>query len=88
MRLSWLLSLPTFLSTASALAIERRDADFYSVRTHLTKDMSGRRGDHKDKYFRESLIEHWFLVFNHCVIQHHLVWDRDFSIVACSIDFD
>jgi len=55
MRLSWLLSLPAVLTLASALAIEKRDADFLSVRTKMHKDMSGRRGDPKDKYFRESL---------------------------------
>jgi len=55
MRLSWLLSLPAaVLSVTSALAIERRDADFYSVRTSMHKDMSGKRGDPKGKYFRES----------------------------------
>ncbi|TVY14206.1 Protein MNN4 [Lachnellula arida] len=54
MRLSWLLSLPAVLSLASAVAIEKRDADFLSVRTKMHKDMSGRRGDPKDKYFRKS----------------------------------
>ncbi|KAG4442920.1 hypothetical protein IFR05_001624 [Cadophora sp. M221] len=54
MRLSWLLSLPAVLSIASALAIQKRDADFYSVRTHMHKDMSGRRGDPTEKYFHES----------------------------------
>lgn len=53
MRLSWLLTLPVVLSV-SALAIEKRDADFFSVRTTMHKDMSGRRGDPKGKYFRES----------------------------------
>ena len=57
MRLSWLLALPAaVLSVTSALAIERRDADFYSVRTTMHKDMSGKRGDPKDKYFRESHV--------------------------------
>ncbi|TVY92934.1 Protein MNN4 [Lachnellula willkommii] len=51
MRLSWLLSLPAVLSLASAVAIDKRDADFLSVRTKMHKDMSGRRGDPKDKYF-------------------------------------
>jgi hypothetical protein len=54
MRLSWLLTLPVVLSV-SALAIEKRDADFFSVRTAMHKDMSGRRGDPKGKYFRESV---------------------------------
>jgi hypothetical protein len=53
MRLTWLLSLPTILSVVSAMAIQKRDADFLSVRTKMTKDMSGRRGDPKGKYFRE-----------------------------------
>jgi hypothetical protein len=53
MRFSWLLSLPAVLSIASAVAIERRDADFFSVRTKMHKDMSGRRGDPAGKYFRE-----------------------------------
>ena len=55
MRLSWLLSLPAVLSVASALAIEKRDADFFSVRTKMHTDMSGKRGDPKGKYFRKSL---------------------------------
>jgi hypothetical protein len=55
MRLTWLLALPAaVLSVTSALAIERRDADFFSVRTSMHKDMSGKRGDPKGKYFRES----------------------------------
>ena len=56
MRLSWLLSLPAVLSVVSALAVEKRDADFYSVRTTSHKDMSGRKGDPKGKYFRESAL--------------------------------
>jgi hypothetical protein len=53
MRLSWLLSLPAVLSVSSALAIEKRDADFYSIRTTMHKDMSGKGGDPKGKYFRK-----------------------------------
>jgi hypothetical protein len=53
MRLSWLISLPAVLSVVSALAVQKRDADFLSVRTKQHKDMSGKRGDRKDKYFRE-----------------------------------
>lgn len=34
--------------------IERKDADFASVRTRLVKDHSGKKGDPKDKYFHES----------------------------------
>ncbi|KAH7403137.1 LicD family-domain-containing protein [Cadophora sp. MPI-SDFR-AT-0126] len=56
MRLSWLFSLPAVLSTASALAIQKRDADFYSVRTHMHKDMSGKKGDPTEKYFHESVF--------------------------------
>jgi hypothetical protein len=54
MRLSWLLSLPAILAPASAIPIEKRDADFFSVRTKMHTDMSGRRGDPAGKYFRES----------------------------------
>jgi len=53
MRLSWWL-LPATL--VSGLAIEKRDADFYSVRTHMHKDMSGKRGDPPEKYFHESIF--------------------------------
>lgn len=53
MRLSRILSIPAVLSVASAIAIEKRDADFFSVRTKMHKDMSGRRGDPVDKYFRK-----------------------------------
>jgi hypothetical protein len=56
MRLSWLLSLPAVLSVTSALAIEKRDADFFSVRTSMHQDMSGKRGDPKGKYFRKSRL--------------------------------
>lgn len=58
MRLCWLLSLPAAVLsvTSFALAIERRDADFFSVRTSMHKDMSGRRGDPKGKYFHESIF--------------------------------
>jgi hypothetical protein len=53
MRLTWLLQLPAVLSVVSALAIQKRDADFLSVRTKMHKDMSGKGGDPKTKYFRE-----------------------------------
>jgi hypothetical protein len=56
MRLSWLLSITAFLAGASGLLIQKRDADFYSVRTKQLKDMSGRHGDPPGKYFRESLL--------------------------------
>lgn len=35
-------------------AVMRRDAAFMEVRTKMTKDMSGRGGDPKEKYFRKS----------------------------------
>lgn len=38
---------------AHAAALQKRDADFLSVRTKLHKDMSGKKGDPKEKYFRE-----------------------------------
>lgn len=56
MRISWIITLPGLLSIVSALAIQKRDADFYSVRTKLHKDMSGRRGDPSGKYFRKCLF--------------------------------
>ncbi|KAF5871770.1 putative mannosylphosphorylation protein [Botrytis fragariae] len=56
MRFSWIITLPGLLSVVSALAIQKRDADFYSVRTKLHKDMSGRRGDPSGKYFHESVF--------------------------------
>jgi hypothetical protein len=48
----WLLICPCFLIQTSALAIEKRDAEFYGVRTKMLKDLSGRGGDPKGKYFR------------------------------------
>lgn len=48
-----LLALPALLSLLSALALQKRDADFLSVRTHALKDMSGKHGDPTEKYFRE-----------------------------------
>ncbi|KAJ8066241.1 hypothetical protein OCU04_005324 [Sclerotinia nivalis] len=56
MRVSWITTLPGLLSIVSALAIQKRDADFYSVRTKLHKDMSGRAGDPSEKYFHESVF--------------------------------
>ncbi|KAF4628343.1 hypothetical protein G7Y89_g9808 [Cudoniella acicularis] len=56
MRLTWLLSLPAVLFVASAVPIEKRDADFLSVRTKMHKDMSGKGGDPKEKYFHESIF--------------------------------
>ncbi|KAM3069325.1 mannosyltransferase, variant 4 [Clarireedia jacksonii] len=54
MRISWIIALPGVLSVVSALAVQKRDADFFSVRTKMHKDRSGRRGDDPDKYFHES----------------------------------
>lgn len=50
------LLLPALLPAVVGLAIEKRDADFYSVRTQMHKDMSGRGGDPAEKYFRESFM--------------------------------
>ena len=47
------LSLLSIASLVCAVPLEKRDADFLSVRTKLSKDMSGKAGDPKDKYFRE-----------------------------------
>jgi len=47
------LSLLGIASLACAVPLEKRDADFFSVRTKMTKDMSGKAGDPKTKYFRE-----------------------------------
>lgn len=56
MRLSWLLFVPTVVTITSALAIAKRDADFYSVRTQMHRDMSGKGGDPSNKYFRKSTV--------------------------------
>ncbi|KAG9247668.1 hypothetical protein BJ878DRAFT_414372 [Calycina marina] len=56
MRLNWFVLLPAVATVATALAIQKRDADFFNVRTHMHKDMSGRRGDPQDKYFHSILI--------------------------------
>jgi hypothetical protein len=47
------LSLLGIASFACAVPLEKRDADFLSVRTKQHKDMSGKAGDPKEKYFRE-----------------------------------
>ena len=67
MRFSWLCFVPSVL----ALAIEKREADFYTVRTKMNKDMSGRGGDPNGKYFRKqnmsrAHIEHHFEEFEFC----------------------
>jgi hypothetical protein len=58
MRLSttvWLMVLG-IATLSHGAALQKRDADFLSVRTKLHKDMSGKRGDPKEKYFRELLL--------------------------------
>ncbi|RDW76135.1 hypothetical protein BP5796_06956 [Coleophoma crateriformis] len=56
MRVAWLLALPAVLSVTSAAVLHRRNADFYSVRTKMHQDLSGRLGDPKEKYFHESVF--------------------------------
>jgi hypothetical protein len=52
-----LLSLLSLLSVVQcAPSIRKRDADFESVRTRLSRDHSGKIGDPKDKYFHESTV--------------------------------
>ncbi len=54
MRLARLLCLGAVLPSAGlALHLQKRDADFLSVRRKQQKDMSGRGGDPKEKYFRK-----------------------------------
>jgi hypothetical protein len=57
MRLStpW-LTLLGIATVSHGAAIQKRDADFLSVRTKLYKDMSGKAGDPKEKYFRECFM--------------------------------
>lgn len=47
-----LLCFSCLVATGSSLALQKRDADFLSVRRKQHKDMSGRGGDPKEKYFR------------------------------------
>ncbi len=54
MLLSTVLCLSTLLTTVLSLPLQRRDADFLSVRRKQHKDMSGKGGDPKEKYFRTS----------------------------------
>jgi len=49
------LSSPIPPPPLSSSALETRDADFESVRTRLTRDHSGRKGDSPEKYFHESV---------------------------------
>lgn len=37
-------------------SLRKRDADFESVRTRLSKSKSGRPGDPVDKYFHEAVV--------------------------------
>ena len=55
-RLPTQLLLCLFSLVTGLPALEKRDADFMSVRTRLTKDYSGKGGDPKDKYFHESTV--------------------------------
>jgi hypothetical protein len=50
-----LMASSLLVQQADAAAIEKRDADFASVRYKLTKERSGRGGDPKQKYFHESV---------------------------------
>jgi len=56
MRLQSLLCLSTLLASGFGMYLQRRDADFLSVRRKQQKDMSGRGGDPKEKYFHESIF--------------------------------
>ena len=53
-RPNWLSSLLLLFTLALQCFPVDGDADFESVRVRLTKDWSGRRGDPKHKYWRES----------------------------------
>ena len=55
-RLSFSFSLVVLLTWAFLCALVRGDADFESVRVLMTQDSSGKGGDPKDKYWRESPI--------------------------------
>jgi hypothetical protein len=44
------------LSARCAPILRKRDADFESVRSRLSRDHSGKSGDPKDKYFHESTV--------------------------------
>jgi hypothetical protein len=44
-----------FTTIANAAPLQKRDADFASVRYKLARERSGRGGDPKQKYFRECL---------------------------------
>ena len=55
LRLPYCLLALCFLTTL-AVPLEKRDADFASVRTHLIKDHSGKKGDPPGKYFHESTV--------------------------------
>ncbi|KAI9839759.1 MAG: hypothetical protein M1838_004261 [Thelocarpon superellum] len=51
----WSLLLAWSCLVVSA-PLERRDADFESVRTRLRKTLSGKAGDPQEKYFHESIF--------------------------------
>lgn len=48
------LACATVTARPTASNLEARDADFASVRTRLSKDHSGKKGDPAGKYFHES----------------------------------
>jgi hypothetical protein len=58
LRLLYWLSLAVSLWAGFAALPARGDADFESVRTRQMKDRSGKGGDPKEKYFRESSVWH------------------------------
>ncbi|KAL1844951.1 hypothetical protein VTK73DRAFT_1449 [Phialemonium thermophilum] len=51
-----LFGLAALWAVGSSMVLQQRDADFLSVRRKQMKDMSGRKGDPKDKYFHESVF--------------------------------
>ncbi len=52
MRITSLFYASTLLPLGLSTSVYRRDADFLSVRRKQQKDMSGKGGDPKEKYFR------------------------------------
>ncbi|KAI9717924.1 MAG: hypothetical protein M1812_004451 [Candelaria pacifica] len=67
--------------------LQQRDADFYSVRTRLAKDRSGKGGDPKDKYFHESTFHPHLdgrfadLLLHTTKLEHKILpWDSDVDV--------
>ena len=50
----WLSFAILLVGSLNDRTLVKADADFLSVRTRLKEDHSGKRGDPKAKYFRES----------------------------------